>query len=150
MLFNSFEYLFFFLPISFFLYFYFSHQHKETVAKIWLFSASLFFYSWWNWIYLPLILTSALFNYFVGTRLSKDGAGSAINKKGWLTIGLLGNLGLLTYFKYADFFIESFNWALDVHLGLPHVVLPLAISFFTSICNTNSKIYTYTLRINFK
>ena len=131
MLFNSFEYLFFFLPISFFLYFYFSHQHKETIAKIWLFSASLFFYSWWNWIYLPLILTSALFNYFVGTRLSKDGAGSAINKKGWLIIGLLGNLGLLTYFKYADFFIESFNWALDVHLGLPHVVLPLAISFFT-------------------
>ena len=129
--FNSFEYLFFFLPVSFFLYFYFSRQYKETIAKLWLVSASLFFYSWWNWIYLPLILTSALFNYFVGTRLLKGGAGSVINKKGWLTIGIFGNLGLLTYFKYADFFIESFNWALDFHFGLPHVVLPLAISFFT-------------------
>jgi len=125
MLFNSYEFLLLFLPITFFVYFYLNSKKQITLSKIFLISASLFFYSWWNVIYLPLILGSMFFNFYVGQFLGKK------NSKKMLTFGIVGNVALLGYFKYTDFFIENFNWALNKDVELFHLALPLAISYFT-------------------
>lgn len=86
---------------------------------------SLFFYSWWNPIYLLLILGSMIFNFIIGRSLGKTAS------KALLIFGIIGNVALLGYFKYTDFFIENFNWVLSKDVDLLHLALPLAISYFT-------------------
>jgi len=94
--------------------------------------ASLFFYSWWNIIYLPLILGSILFNFTIGTIISRNNKQQkGISKKSVLIFGISANILLLGYFKYMDFFIANVNTALGTHWDLMHIVLPLGISFFT-------------------
>ena len=125
MLFNSYEFLLVFLPLTFIVYFYLNSKKLITLSKIFLVLASLTFYSWWNVIYLPLILGSMIFNFYVGQFLGKN------RTKQMLTFGIIGNVALLGYFKYTDFFIENFNWALNKDVELLHLALPLAISYFT-------------------
>lgn len=129
MLFNSYEFIFLFLPFTFFTYFYLNKKHLTEVAKGFLVLSSLFFYSWWNVIYLPLILGSMVFNYCFGVELNKEN--SKISKKFILILGIVANLILLGYFKYSDFFISNVNFIF--HTQIPHLnlLLPLAISFFT-------------------
>ncbi len=127
MLFNSYEFIFIFLPITFFLYFYLHSNVSEKASKIFLVLASLFFYSWWSIIYLPILVGSIIFNFLLGNRLSNG----ADNQKITLLFGIIVNLTLLGYFKYSDFFIENINYAFDSTIGLLHLTLPLAISFFT-------------------
>ncbi|MDM5264396.1 MBOAT family protein [Sulfurovum sp. XTW-4] len=132
MLFNSFEFIFVFLPITFFVYFYLNHKRLTEVAKGFLVFASLFFYSWWNIVYLPLILLSILFNYVIGRQLANhDKNERKYSKKALLSIGVFFNLSLLGYFKYSDFFIRNFNMVFDSNVPLLHLALPLAISFYT-------------------
>ena len=133
MLFNSYEFIFFFLPIVFFGYFYLTSRRLIVPSKVWLVGASLFFYSYWHVAYLALILLSMLVNFAVGNSLSlqNESRKKTLSKKSLLIIGILFNLGLLGYFKYVDFFLENVNLLLDSSLPLPNVVLPLAISFFT-------------------
>src|SRR5690554_5293991 len=146
MLFNSYEFILLFLPVAFFGYFWLNGAKLVIAAKAWLVLCSLFFYSWWNVAYLPLILTSMLVNYAIGTSLGKGessgkaalasmagasvASGRVVSRKTVLTAGVVFNLGLLGYFKYADFFVANLN-ALGADFALPNVVLPLAISFFT-------------------
>lgn len=128
MIFNSYEYIFLFLPIVFFVYFYLNKVHLSKLAKIFLVLSSLFFYSWWNVIYLPLILFSLGFNYTIGYFLQKD----KFNYKRWILVfGVILNLSLLGFFKYTDFFIENINFILDEKIMSLNLLLPLAISFFT-------------------
>jgi len=131
MLFNSYEFIFIFLPIIFFIYFFLLNKRLVGGAKAFLVFASLFFYSWWNISYLPLILTSMLFNYVIGNSLNENLKKVQIHKKSLLTFGILANLALLGYFKYTDFFLENFNLVFDSSVPLLHLALPLAISFFT-------------------
>ena len=132
MLFNSYEFIFFFLPLSFFIYFYLNKKHLTELSKGFLVFASLFFYSWWNIAYLPLILISMLFNYSIGKQLTKSYKNKqSYSKKTLLYFGVIANLCLLGYFKYFDFFIENFNTLLSTHYSLLHLALPLAISFYT-------------------
>jgi len=133
MLFNSYEFIFAFLPITFFIYFYLLHKRLVVGAKGFLVFVSLFFYSWWNITYLPLILSSMLFNYVVGNSLNKKykKSKSTISNKILLTVGIILNLGLLGYFKYADFFIENINIVANSSIKPLNLLLPLAISFFT-------------------
>ena len=131
MLFNSYEFIFLFLPITFFIYFYLLNKRLITGAKGFLVFASLFFYSWWNIAYLPLILCSMLFNYTIGTSLGKEREHKKITKKQLLSVGIISNLLLLGYFKYSDFFIDNFNLVFNTDIKLLHLALPLAISFFT-------------------
>jgi D-alanyl-lipoteichoic acid acyltransferase DltB (MBOAT superfamily) len=132
MLFNSYEFIFLFLPITFFIYFYLSSKRLIVGAKAFLVFASLFFYSWWNIIYLPLILGSILFNFAIGVSLSKDDVlKNKLSKKTILTFGIVCNLLLLGYFKYTDFFISNANIILNSNIDLLHIILPLGISFFT-------------------
>ena len=132
MLFNSYEFIFLFLPITFFIYFYLNKKRLTEASKGFLVFASLFFYSWWNIAYLPLILISMLFNYVVGNQLSRyEQKKKCCSKKSLLTFGIIANLGLLGYFKYSDFFIENYNTVFDTDVSLLHLALPLAISFYT-------------------
>jgi len=133
LLFNSYEFIFAFLPITFLIYFYLNHKKLTEASKGFLVFSNLFFYSWWNIAYLPIILLSMLFNYVVGNSLNKEtGVGHhSLSKKSLLTFGIVFNIALLGYFKYMDFFIENFNFAFNTNVGLLYLALPLAISFFT-------------------
>jgi D-alanyl-lipoteichoic acid acyltransferase DltB (MBOAT superfamily) len=133
MLFNSYEYMFLFLPASVIVYFLLNSRRLTTAATAWLVLASLCFYGWWNVKYIALILFSILFNFGVGMSL-RGGALPAENigqKRFILFFGIAVNVALLGYYKYADFFIASVNALSGWQFGLQKVVLPLGISFFT-------------------
>ncbi|HIP44808.1 MAG TPA: MBOAT family protein, partial [Sulfurospirillum arcachonense] len=131
MLFNSYIFIFAFLPFTFFVYFYLNSKRLTELAKAFLVLSSLFFYSWWNIIYLPLILVSMFFNYALGLSLRDESHKKRVSDKMLLTIGVIANLLMLGYFKYTDFFIENFNGIFSSEVPLLHLALPLAISFFT-------------------
>lgn len=130
MLFNSYVYIFAFLPAAFAGYFLLAKRHKK-LAKVWLVIASLFFYSYWNIKYLPLILISLSVNYVLGRKIGEAAAQNRSRAKLILILGLAFNIGLLGYYKYADFFLANINYLFNTGFPLPHIVLPLAISFFT-------------------
>ena len=109
MLFNSYLFIFAFLPATFIVYFFLLRRRFIIGAKTWLVTASFFFYSWWNIAYLPLLLFSIIFNYTIGTALS-GGYKIRVGKKPLFVFGLAIKLSLLGYFKYADFFIANLNW----------------------------------------
>jgi alginate O-acetyltransferase complex protein AlgI len=129
-LFNSYEYIFMFLPIALLIYFLMNRYASATWAKSWLVLSSLFFYSWWNVAYLPLILVSILVNFAVGSSLIAH-PDRSLSPKAILILGITFNLGLLGYFKYTDFFLANVNLMMGTGLSLPHIILPLGISFFT-------------------
>ena len=128
MLFNSYIFIFIFLPITFFTYFYLTKKRLIVASKVFLVLSSLFFYSYWNIKYLPLILVSMFINFAIGNSLNSS---TKLSKKTILTFGIVFNLSLLGYFKYADFFIENLNILTNENIPLLHLALPLAISFFT-------------------
>jgi len=133
MLFNSYEFLFLFLPVTFAVYFFLNGKRLLLAANSWLLCSSLFFYSWWNVKYLPLLLGSILFNYTIGNLLTdyESLRKKPVSKKSILVVGLGCNLLLLGYFKYTDFFIANISRVSGAALPLQHIVLPLGISFFT-------------------
>jgi alginate O-acetyltransferase complex protein AlgI len=140
MLFNSPVYIFLFLPVVIAGYFFLNRHRLITAGKAWLVLASLFFYGYWNSSYLLLIIGSMLVNYSVGTALYRiqpidsarlSGTYKHYSRKAVFIAGLLFNLGLLAYFKYADFFIDNLNGVMGAHFPLLELALPLAISFFT-------------------
>lgn len=128
MLFNSWEFLLVFLPVTFAVYFLLTHHQHDYAAKAWLLVASLFFYGWWNPGYLAIIVSSIVVNFvFVRLMLRANRPKS----KALLVIGILFNVLLLGYYKYADFFIDNFNHVLGLDYNLLNIILPLGISFFT-------------------
>lgn len=133
MLFNSFEFMFLFLPVTLVIYFLLLRQRLTIAARSWLLFASLFFYSWWDIRYLPLILGSILFNYTIGGALAEyeQARHRSVSKRAIFICGILVNIGLLGWFKYMDFFITTVNSLSGAQLPLLKIVLPLGISFFT-------------------
>ena len=130
MLFNSYAFILLFLPITFLVYFGLNKIRLTLASKAWLVFASIFFYGYWNPVYVPLMLGSITFNYIIGALiLKKKGAGSL--PRIILAAGIAGNLILLGYFKYMDFFITNINLITSMNLRLLHIALPLGISFFT-------------------
>lgn len=130
MLFNSYLFIFLFLPITLLIYFILNRTRMIVAAKSWLILCSLFFYSYWNVVYLPIILCSILFNYSIGNTLGKR-RGTASFRKNVLCLGVAANLLLLGYFKYADFFVWNIHVFFHMKITQLHLLLPLAISFFT-------------------
>ena len=129
MLFNSFEFIFLFLPCVVSGYFLLNKKTNFTLAKSFLVAASLYFYAYFNYSYAILIVSSILGNYLVGSYLS----GPQITKarKAVFIGALLANISLLGYFKYYDFFITNLNVLFSSNYDLLKIVLPLGISFFT-------------------
>ena len=112
------------------MYFYLNHKRLTMASKVFLLISSLFFYSWWNVFYLPIILISILFNYFIGSKLN-DIRRTILSRKLFLVFGISSNIGLLGYFKYTDFLIENLNLIISKNIEALNLALPLAISFFT-------------------
>lgn len=126
MLFNSVEFLFYFLPVTLFAFFIVADRFGKESAIAVLVVASLFFYAWWNPKYLLLLAGSMLFNYFLGRALGRQGRPLSL-----LVLGIVVNLSLLGYFKYAGFLVSNINSLTGGDWNIGHVFLPLAISFFT-------------------
>ena len=133
MLFSSYEFIFFFLPLNLFIFFQIGRRGYYQLAIAALVAASLFFYAWWNASYLILLLVSILFNYFIGLTLSRSDIYKAlpVSRKNLLIFGVVVNLGLLGYFKYANFLVTTSNVFFKTSFKLENISLPLAISFFT-------------------
>lgn len=131
MLFNSYTFLFIYLPLVLGGFFLIGRFHRASAAA-WLFGASLVFYGLWSYAYVGLLLASITFNYLVGVGLSKAVmAGQTGRVRALLWFGVVCDLALLAYFKYANFFVSSVGALTGVSWGLAEIVLPVGISFYT-------------------
>jgi D-alanyl-lipoteichoic acid acyltransferase DltB (MBOAT superfamily) len=132
MLFNSYEFLFAFLPLTV-LGFYLLGRYSRLWAFNWLIVASLFFYMWWRPFNVLLITPSILVNYVVARALQRLAADDTQQRAArWLLIGGLAfNVAFLGYFKYRNFFLGTVNDVLGTRLLLTQLILPLGISFIT-------------------
>ncbi len=131
MLFNSYAFLFFYFPVTFATFFAIG-RYSRSLAALWLFAASLFFYGWWNPAYVSLLIGSILFNFAMGSTISREHhRGRLARTKGLLIAAVGGDLALLGYYKYANFFLASANQLLGTGWHMEAVILPLGISFFT-------------------
>jgi alginate O-acetyltransferase complex protein AlgI len=131
MLFNSYSFIFLFLPITFFGMLWLG-KHNQRLAALWLFLASFFFYAAWDTRFALLLLCSITFNYGAGYWIIKHKFSGRNNlAKKVLLLAILTDLCLLGYFKYANFFIESVNAILGNNTSTLVIILPLGVSFFT-------------------
>ncbi|MGD1074628.1 MAG: MBOAT family protein [Thermodesulfovibrionales bacterium] len=131
MLFNSYSFLFLFLPVALLGFFKIS-SYSYRLGAVWLTAASLFFYGWWNPAYLVLLVGSIVFNYSIGVALTrKQERGRQTLSKAILAFGISANLALLTYYKYAGFFLDNLQGVLGSGWEIGKIILPLGISFFT-------------------
>jgi alginate O-acetyltransferase complex protein AlgI len=130
LLFNSYEFIFIFLPLALIVFFGLSAYRQVKAATLWLLLASLVFYGYWRISYIPLLVISVLGNYYFGRWI--DGVQPGTQKaKTLLWGGVLFNLGILGYYKYAGFLIASINGLFQTHLPVPAIELPLGISFYS-------------------
>jgi alginate O-acetyltransferase complex protein AlgI len=129
MIFSSYTFLFAFLPLCFVTFAVLVRSAAGRVAAGWIVVCSLAFYAWWSPVYLPLLLGSMTLNYAIGRALSSPAPPAT--RKMLLAVGLIFDLALLGYFKYAGFLIDSLNAAAGSSWRWTDVTLPLAISFFT-------------------
>jgi alginate O-acetyltransferase complex protein AlgI len=125
MLFSSAEFIFFFLPVTFIVYFFLAKRFSFFYAKGWLLLASLLFYAYWHPANVFIIIISMIFNFFLGKMLNQS------RSKAFVIIGVATNLGILFYYKYVDFFLSNINVITGGSLPLLHIILPIGISFFT-------------------
>ena len=130
MLFNSYEFIFLFLPIALAGYFLLARK-RPTVSALWISLASIFFYGWWNPKYVILLLGSITVNFMASRAINKALETQVpLRAKQLLVAAICFNLGLLVYFKYAGFFASTLNIT-GVGTRTIEIVLPLGISFFT-------------------
>jgi len=131
MLFNSLIFLLFFLV---FFVVYWLLSKRLFFRNVFILISSYIFYGWWDWRFLGLIFLSTVVDFLIGNLLYKQS--SQIKKKVYLALSLFANIGLLAYFKYVNFFIESFQRLFDL-IGLNteynslQIILPVGISFYT-------------------
>ncbi len=125
MVFSSLTFLFLFLPAVLLVYYVLPRRARNTV----LFLFSLIFYAWGEPIYVVLMLWSTVLDYCCGL-LTEKYRGTKKKKLG-LIISLIGNLGLLCFFKYTDFFLGTINSLFGTSIGKLGLPLPIGISFYT-------------------
>jgi alginate O-acetyltransferase complex protein AlgI len=132
MLFTTAIFAFLYLPIVVIGY-YIIGRFARDAAALWLFAASVFFYGYWMPEFTALLLVSIVVNFYVGKRIAMNGAIAANRSraKHWMIGGVVFNLAVLAYFKYANFFLETLRVLLDAKIPAIDVVLPIGISFYT-------------------
>lgn len=131
MSFNSIDFAIF-LPIVFVIYWTLNRRLK--LQNFFIVCASYIFYGWWDWRFLTMIFVSTLVDYFIGISLSKQRNES--RRKLWLLASLIINLGILGYFKYYNFFLESlvgtfYLFGVEIKTNSLNIILPVGISFYT-------------------
>lgn len=129
MLFNSYIFIFLFLPVTLLGWYTLNHFKAHEVAKLFLAGMSLWFYGYFNAYYLLIIVVSILGNYLLSFLMKFSH--TKLTARIGLFAGILLNLGLLFYFKYYDFFFENINLVFHANFNLKNILLPLGISFFT-------------------
>ena len=132
MLFNSLEFAVF-LPIVFCVYWAISDS-KRNLRNVIIVISSCVFYGWWDWRFLLLIFLSTVIDFFVAPAI--DDSSIASRRKLLLLTSISMNLGLLGFFKYCNFFLESFQSAFSLfgrpwNAGSLAVILPVGTSFYT-------------------
>ena len=130
MLFNSYIFIFMFLPIALLGYYIFNHFHFYKAANIFLIGMSLWFYGYFNYSYLLIICGSIIVNFLISKIIEKLECKQLL-KKITLIGGVCVNIAVIFYFKYFDFFLENVNAIFTKSFELKNIVLPLGISFFT-------------------
>ena len=125
MVFSSTLFLFRFLPIIMILYFLAPGRTKNVLLLL----GSLIFYAWGEPIYVLLMLFSTVSDYLHGRAIGK--ARSKMIKQIFLVSSIIVNLGVLGFFKYADFLIQTVNGLTGTHIPLLALPLPIGISFYT-------------------
>ena len=131
MLFNSYIFIFLFLPLCLGGFYLFAHRGKSVPARLWLTGFSLWFYGYFNPSYLLIMICSILFNYAVFKGMELAGRKSPKWRRPVMIFGVAANLAVLFYFKYYDFFVENVNAVFGTSFVLKGILLPLGISFFT-------------------
>lgn len=131
MLFNSYIFIFLFLPLCLGGFYLFAHRGKSVPARLWLTGFSLWFYGYFNPSYLLIMICSILFNYAVFMGMELAGEKSPKWRRPVMIFGVAANLAVLFYFKYYDFFVENVNAVFGTSFVLKGILLPLGISFFT-------------------
>lgn len=126
MLFSSIVFLFTFLPVTLLLYYAVPEKTKNTVLLI----VSLLFYAWGEPVYIFLMLLSILFNYFSGLDIALKAGNRRAAKKS-LIFTVVVNLGILGFFKYYGFVVESLNAVVPFRIPYRELALPIGISFYT-------------------
>ncbi|MBU3812019.1 MAG: MBOAT family protein [Candidatus Niameybacter stercoravium] len=126
MVFSSLLFLFIFLPIFLMIY----YVTPRGLRNFILFIASLIFYAWGEPVYVLIMIFSTLLDYTVGRVIDRYRTHKLIPKIA-LAVSVCGNLGMLGFFKYADFFIENVNNFLGLDINLLKIALPIGISFYT-------------------
>src|SRR5262249_15531830 len=134
MLFNSYPFLLGFFPTVLLIFFLLGRRYP-VAASVWLAVASLFFYGYWSVSALPLLVLSICANYAFGIWVTPTPGVGQRQLMRRLVVAVTLDLAVLAYFKYANFFIDDVNSALQLasHVQIPQlsVVLPIGISFFT-------------------
>ena len=130
MLFNSYVFIFAFLPIALAGYFLCNKFNKNQTSKIWLVLCSLFFYGYFNPSYLWIIVSSICINFALSLYFEKHKESSLLKKALYIS-GLILNLGLLFVYKYLGFVVETTANIFNTDIVFTKLVLPLGISFFT-------------------
>lgn len=131
MLFSSYSFIFVFLPISLLIYHGLRKLGFERISVLSLTLLSIFFYGWWNPIYLLLLIPLTFANFAFAKLIVKNNGRRPHAARFIFILGLIGNVAVLGYFKYANFFVDNINELLGLDLFLAQIVLPLGISFFT-------------------
>jgi len=129
-LFNSYIFVFCFLPAVLVGYLLLKRISKPFWPIIWLILASFVFYSWWQPEYVLLLLFSVAVNFAFG-KLLIDGGLALPQARTVLTVGILFNLCLLGYFKYAGFLVTNVDHLFGAQWRIPNIILPIGISFIT-------------------
>jgi alginate O-acetyltransferase complex protein AlgI len=127
MVFSSLLFLFFFLPLTLIVYFISPRILKTTVLLL----VSLVFYAWGEPVYIGLMIFSAVIDYFHGFFIHKYRKSKPLKAKLFLVSSLLINIGLLSFFKYADFLIDNINLLIGTEWLPLELPLPIGISFYT-------------------
>jgi alginate O-acetyltransferase complex protein AlgI len=125
--FSDSAFIFFFLPPV--LLVYFGLLRGRSARNVFLTLVSLFFYAWGEPWFVFVMLASIAFNWLCALQIDKHRKDRWAKR--WLALSVIGNLGLLSVFKYLMFILENLNWAFGLSLPVPRIILPIGISFFT-------------------
>ncbi len=133
MVFNSITFLVFFI-LFFFIYWTIAKRASLKIVNLFILLCSYLFYGWWDWRFLSLILFSSIVDYIVALKIEKSSISK--HRKLFLLISIVSNIGLLSFFKYYNFFVDSFatlmdTFSLPVSISTLSIVLPVGISFYT-------------------
>jgi alginate O-acetyltransferase complex protein AlgI len=131
MLFSAPEFIFLFLPAIIVAILVLQRLRLPVLTKVTILASSFCFYGWWNYKYIGLLALSILINFLLGTLLTGSNPRPLFRKKHVLILGLIFNIGLLSYFKYTNFLLVNLNHLFNTSFTTFSIVLPLAISFFT-------------------